>query len=385
MLSRIIRSFRNLLRKSTVEQALDDELQSSVELLTGEKMNAGLSRPEARRRALIELGGVEQVKEECRDARGGAFLDTLARDLRYSVRVLRRSPGFTMAATLTLALGIGGATAVFSIVNAVLLRPLPYRDPGRLVTLFGVDPKMPEMRLGVTPGSYAEIRRRSRGFSTVAALRPGRKIRIVGNGETTQAAGALATGDFFDLMGVPALLGRTFGPQDARPGSAPVAVIGYGLWQRTFGGAPTAIGRTVIVDEASVPIVGVMPSSFAQPAKCEVWIAFDLDSADSTDFRSGDLTILGRLRHNVSLARCNSELKALHAGPSQAAANVSPELQGLMLEEVDGWHRELLVVLLVPFSLLLPPQWLAGFRPAGLPGRTHWKHCGANEDSRKKR
>lgn len=355
MPGRVGHLLRNILRRSAVEQALDDELESSVELLIDEGVRAGLTRAEARRRAIIELGGIDQVKEQCREARGGAFLDTLARDLRYSARVLRKAPGFTLAAVLTLALGIGGATAVFSVVNAVLLRPLPYQEPEKLVTLFGVDPKMPEMRLGVAPGSYSEIRRRSGSFTTLAALRPGRKVQIIGAGEATQAAGALATGDFFRLMGVPALLGRTFGPADARPGSAPVAVISHGLWQRAFGGDPGAIGRTIVIDEAAVTILGVMPASFAQPAKCEVWMAFDLDLANSGDFRSGDLTVLGRLSRNVSLMQCNSELKGLHTGRAegQTGRRVTPELQGKMLEEVQGSHRELLVVLQGAVGLLL--------------------------------
>jgi putative ABC transport system permease protein len=353
--ARIFHVLLNLLRRGAVERALDDELHAALDLLTREKLSAGLPHSEARRRALLELGGLEQVKEECRDARAGAWLDTLVQDLRYSVRVLRRSPGFAVAAALTLALGIGGATAVFSIVNAVVLRPLPYRDPGRLLALVGIDPRMPGMQLGVTPGSYTELRRRARSLSPMAALRPGRKVRIIGQAETTQATGALATADFFELMGVPPVLGRTFGPHDARPGSAPVAVIGYGLWQRVFGGDSRALGRTLILDETAVPIVGVMPASFAQPAECEAWISSDLDSAGSTDFRGGDLTILGRLRPGVSQDQGNSELRALRVAPSgtQTADAVDHELRGHVVEEVARPHRTLLLVLLGAVGLLL--------------------------------
>ncbi len=208
---------------------------------------------------------------------------------------------------------------------------------------------MPEMLLGVTPGDYTQVRLRFPSFSAVAALRPARKVGVVGKEETTQAAGVRATGGFFDLMGVPALLGRTFGPLDGQRGAAPVAVISYGLWRRAFGADPETIGRTVVVGEDSAPIVGVMPPSFAEPAASEFWVSSDLDSVDSSDFRSGDLTLLGRLRPNVSLTRCNADFNAFRSGES----SVSPELEGGVIEEVSESHRKLLLVLLGAVGLLL--------------------------------
>ncbi len=284
-------------------------------------------------------------------------MNNFLNDIKYALRMLRKSPGFTIMAVFTLALGIGGATVVFSVVNAVMLRPLPYRDPGRLVTVYEVDQKMPGMTLGVTPAIYVEVRRQCRSFSKMSALRQGQKVRIMGAEETCQVAGTLVTGDFFDLMGVSAQLGRTLGPEDAKPGAAPMAVISHGLWRRVFGEDPSVIGRIVEMNQVSIPVIGVMPPSFSYPEKCEVWMPLELDVANSSDYTSGNLNILGRLGQDVTLAQCNTELKTLSTQQQTkliSSSNTSrAELQGHLLQDIEGRHRELLLLLFGAVGLLL--------------------------------
>jgi plasmid stability protein len=164
MPKRILSLFRNLFRKRVIEQALDDELRSSIEVLTQEKMKQGLSQSVARREALMEIGGIEQVKEGVRAARAGRFVEDLARDIRHSLRQLRRNPGFTAVAVLTLAIGIGATTAIFSVVNGVLLKPLPYSHPGRLVEV-GLDlPGINQFNWPLSPAEYFTFREQSRTF-----------------------------------------------------------------------------------------------------------------------------------------------------------------------------------------------------------------------------
>src|SRR5580698_2914577 len=215
MPGRIASFFRNLLRKRAIEQALDDELKSAVELLTQEKMKQGLSHPEARRRALIELGGVEQVKEEVRAIRSGIFLETFAQDLRYTLRILRKSPGFTTVAVLTLALGIGATTAMFSVVNGVLLRPLPYPHAESLVEV-GLDlPGINQFNWPLSPADYFTFREQSRTFQDIGLYYTGfggniYSANITGLGRPEHVPALGVTDGVLAILEVAPLLGRSF-------------------------------------------------------------------------------------------------------------------------------------------------------------------------------
>ncbi len=267
MRSRIGSFFRNLLRKGAVEQALDDELQSAVELLTQEKMKQWLSHPEARRQELIELGGVEQIKEEVRAIRPGMFLETFAQDLRYSVRILRKSPGFTTVAVLTLALGIGATTAMFSVVDGVLLRPLPYPQPGRLVEV-GLDlPGINQFNWPLCPEDYFTFREQSRTFQDIGLYYTGfgaslysANVTGVGRPEHVPALGV--TDEVLPILGVTPLLGRSFTRADDEPGSSDTVMITYGYWRSKFGGDRSVIGKAIDVDGKPTTIIGVLPQRF---------------------------------------------------------------------------------------------------------------------------
>jgi predicted permease len=265
MPGRIASLFRNLFRKDAIEQALDDELQSAVELLTQEKMKQGLSRPEARRQTLIELGGVEQVKEEVRAIRSGVFLETFAQDLRYTLRILRKSPGFAIVAVLTLALGIGATSAIFSVLDGVVLEPLPYPHPEQLVGLelspLGVDASL----RGMAPEDYFIFREQGRTFQDLgiyAESDTDRDVNVTGFTEPERVHALHVTYGVLSVLGIPPILGSSFSAANDAPGAAPTAMLTYAYWRRKYSADPAAVGKTIIVDGVARQIIGVMPRNF---------------------------------------------------------------------------------------------------------------------------
>ena len=248
-----------LFQKRKLEAQLDLELRDHVERQTADYVREGMSESDARRRALLELGGVEQVKEECRDARGTRLIDDLVQDLRYGLRVLRKAPAFTGVAVLSLALGIGANTAIFTLVDSLILRSLPVRDPAALVRLDGG---------AWTNPIWEQIRDRQQDLVQSAGAFSLTRFDLAQGGEAEFAEGLWASGGFFDVLGVPAMLGRTLTPADDRRGGGPdgaVAVISYAFWQRRFGGAGDAIGKSLTLNGVPFTIVGVAPPSFSGP------------------------------------------------------------------------------------------------------------------------
>jgi len=243
LLPRLSSLWRNLFRKARAEQELTEEIDAYLEMLIELKIKEGLAPAEARRAALIELGGKQQVKEKVRDVRVGHQLETLWQDLRYALRVLRRQPVFTLIAIFTLALGIGANTAIFSVVNAVILRPLPYRDAGRLAMLWTDDPKHDVHEAGTSYPNFLDWRTQSQFFAEMAIFR-NEPLALTGADETERVAGGLASASLFPLLGVKPLLGRAFSP-DEEARNERVVVLSYGFWQRRFGGSPNAIGQTL--------------------------------------------------------------------------------------------------------------------------------------------
>ena len=223
--------------------------------LVEEKVQRGIDPAAARREAVAELGGVEQVKESVRDVRFGTLVETVLQDVRYAVRALVRRPLFLVVSLTALGLGIGANTAIFSVVNAVLLRPLPYADPSRLVVLLhrGVNP--------VAPANYFDWRAQSRSFETMGAAEYWTP-NITGGDRPESLDGLRMTAEMFPLLGVPPLLGRVFSAEETRAGHEREVVLGYALWQRRFGGDRGVLGTSVLLDGAPYTIVGVMPEKF---------------------------------------------------------------------------------------------------------------------------
>jgi predicted permease len=249
---------RSLFGRRAVEGELDEELRFHLEQEIERNLTRGMGPKEARRRALVELGGIEQVKEECRDARGVRFLEIFMQDVRFGLRMLRRSPGFTAIAVLTLGLGIGANTAIFSVMNGVLLNPLPYPHPDRLVTLAE---KTPLSLSTVSYPNFLDWQRENHTFSSVAAYKPA-DFDLTGTGKAERVSGMLVSATFFPLLGVNPVIGRIFTPGEDRLHGTPVVMLSGGFWKRKFGGSPDVLGRTITLDGTPYTIIGVIPENF---------------------------------------------------------------------------------------------------------------------------
>ncbi len=237
---------RSLFRWAQADQELDDELRDHVERRTEEYIAKGMTQEEARRRARIDLDGIEQTKEKCREARRVNSIQDLIQDLRFALRMLRKSAGFTTVAVLTIALGIGANTAIFSVVNGVLLRRLPYSDPDRLVWAAEYWPRIND---DVVPDpDYANWKLNSRDFEGLAAFDSGDHMNMTGAGQPERIESVLVTANFVSVMGVGPSLGRGFLPREAEPGGKLVAILTDALWKRKFGAEQQILGKGIALN-----------------------------------------------------------------------------------------------------------------------------------------
>lgn len=265
--------FRSFFRRAQVETELDEELHYHLGRKTEEGIANGLTAAEARRLALVELGGIEQRKEECRDARGLRWIEDFLQDLGYGFRWLRKSPGFSLIVVLALALGLGANTALFSLFNRVLLRALPVRHPEQLVVLNMVNERSESIQSFSYP-MYRELRDKNSVFSGVLA-QAGAEMNASYSGQSEKARGELVSGNYFETLGVQPWLGRLFTQADNKnPGAHPVAVLSYEYWQRRFGGDPTIVGGSLILNDHPTTVIGVTPPGF-----------YGTDLAEATDIR----------------------------------------------------------------------------------------------------
>jgi len=280
------------------------------------------------------------------------ILRTLRQDLHFAIRTLRKSPGFTAVALLTLALGIGANSAIFSVVNGVLLKPLPYHQPDRLVYLYSQFPTMGFDEFWISPPEYRDLQERARSFSAIGAWRTGR-VNVAGTENPVRVTSAIVSAEFFTALGVAPLLGRPFTAEEDRPNGPGVAVISYGLWRRVFGGDPQLVGSRVQIDGAPTTITGVMPDGFdIENAGVEVWVPVQID-AHPTNRASHYLHLVGRLAPGVSLAQARTEMQALVAGWREVVPSghvPSPDnhpirMRSLQEEETGGVQTALLLLL----------------------------------------
>src|SRR5918992_1068623 len=254
------RLIQNFLHSRGIEREMDDEMRFHVEMEAADLVARGVAPDEARRRAMVSFGGVERYKDEGRDARGVSPLEDFLRDVRYGARNLRRRPGFAAVVVLTLAIGIGGTTAIFGAVHGVLLAPFPYPEPERIITVWTNDRIEGDDRQLVSPPNFLDWRERQRSFSTFAVANP-YSMDYVGPDGPEHLGTWLVSEGFFETFGVRPLLGRLFMPDEFVAGRNNVAVIGEGVWRGRFNADRGIIGRQLVLDSVPRTIIGVMPRS----------------------------------------------------------------------------------------------------------------------------
>ena len=351
------RSFRLHLRGGTVEQDVEEEISFHLDQRTRELMAEGMSPSAAREEALRVFGDAGRVRRECQEIgrrreRGRRRLEAfseLRQDATFALRQLRKAPGFTLVAVLTLALGIGATAAIFSILYAVVLRPLPFPHPERLVHLWAVD--QGEDARSISPGNFLELRRSARSFEHLSAS-PGldASFNLTGDGEPERIVGSRVSAGHFATFGVRPALGRTFSAPEDEPGRNQVAVLSHQLWRGRFGANPEVVGRSILLNGLPHAVIGVMPAAFDLQAKgTELWVPLALGADEEANYGHSYLRVLGRLKPGVSPAEAGAELVAI----AKRLEEISPESnksKGLRVEPyvdrlLGGWRKRLLVLL----------------------------------------
>jgi predicted permease len=351
-------------RKDQLDQELNEEMASHLQMAVEENMRRHMSAEEARRQALVRFGGVQQALARHRESRGLPWLDVLIQDLRFTFRTLRRDSGFTIVAVLILALGIGANIAVFSVVNTILLRPLPFRDPQQLVRIVQKDPKAGESSRTYTADATQDFQQQNHSFQSVSgyfAFTGPDNLKLVGTGQPVPVTGILVAEGFFQTLGVEPSLGRSFRPEEFVKHSQPVALLSYPFWKRQLGGDRSIVGKAINLSNTSVIVIGVLPdtfdfgSVFSPGAKVDLFAPYIMD-----DFRDdgNDLALVGRLKQGVTLPEAQSEADQLfpqlyfeHKHP-EYGKGYTGQLTGLK-DYVSGKLRRSLIVLWCAVGLIL--------------------------------
>ncbi|MBA0086858.1 MAG: ABC transporter permease [Acidobacteria bacterium Pan2503] len=296
---------RALLFRRRMDEELQEELQFHIEMQARKNQRNGPDTAEAKRLARLQFGSVVRAAEECREVRGISSIEILAKDLHFALRMLSKSPGFTAVALLTMALGIGANTAIFSIVNGILLLPLPYANPSRLVATTSDYPK----------GAFVVMRDGSQSMD-FAANTDSTELNLTGLNSPERLIGSAVSANWFSVLGVHPKVGRTFHPGEDQPGKDGVVILSYSLWQRRFGSDPNIVGRTIELEGQSREIVGAMPPNFTYPSpKIELWIPLHLDPSKPGDYWGASyMSVLARLRPRVSLERARGICSASPEG-----------------------------------------------------------------------
>ncbi len=344
---------RGRISRRRLDEEFEQELGTHLEMLTEENLRRGMSPDEARRMARVQLGGMTQLREIHREMWGLPWLEALLQDLRYGIRQFRRNSGFTIVAVLTLALGIGATAAIFTVFNAVLLRPLPYSDPSRLVYISeNLGPKY-----GVSQymgyKEFAALRDQNRTLSSIAGYMFS-SANLAAEGKAQHVIYGLASASFFSLLHVRPFLGRLFLPQEDRRGGPLVAILSHGLWTNRFDSDPHVAGKSITLDGKSYAVVGVLPPGFVVPERYPVdyqlWVPLATGGGPSGSFQL--VEAVGRLRPGVSLSRANSELNTIFQSTLRKGEKWSVVLSNWQ-NEIVSKSRRLLMLFMAAVGILL--------------------------------
>jgi putative ABC transport system permease protein len=316
-MNRIRSLFRNLFRRESVDCDLDAEVRSYADLLQEEKMSNGMNANDAKRAARMNMGGPEQLKEEIRSARAGAWIGILWQDLRFGARVLRKNSGFTAVAILTLALGIGANTAVFSVVNTVILRPLPYKDSSRLVEVTTTTAMFPTFTLGNSWVAFEQMQKNAPAFEDVSAYRQ-TKMTLTASGDPARLSSIRVADGFFKLFGVTPQLGRLFVPADQAETRGHAAVLSDPFWRTHFGADPSVLGRTIRLNNLEYVVVGIAARGFAYPDRADLWVPLAPKDDERENVAAFNNSVVGKLRRDATVGQAQSQLAAIAQGIIQA-------------------------------------------------------------------
>ncbi len=297
-------------RRKRMLEELDQDIRDHIEREMHDNIERGMSPEEARYAAMRKFGNVTRVKEETHEVWSFVWLEQLLQDTRFGLRILRKSPGFAAIAILTLALAIGASTSIFSVVNAVLFRHLPYKDPGRLAMIWATNARQGANETPVSPGDYFEWKQRNPAFQDIAASYD-EQVTLTGTGNPQLLIGYAFSANYFSILGVFPELGRTFTAEEDRPGAPKVAVLSDKLWRSTFHADPRILGKAITLDGEPYEVIGVMPRSFDYPTGVQVWMPIALRDSAATDYEHHYLRVMGRLKPGVSLEHAQTQMTAL--------------------------------------------------------------------------
>ncbi|MGH9395225.1 MAG: ADOP family duplicated permease, partial [Terriglobia bacterium] len=346
-----------LLRKTRSERELDEELRLHIEMLADENMRKGMSPEEAHDTALREFGGVAQTKEKYRDQRGVALIEALVQDLRYGLRQLRHNPGFAAVAIITLALGIGANTVIFSAVNAELLHPFVFKHLSRIVTVWEEASKQNQFHVSAAPANFLDWSKQNTTFDLLAADHDW-NVNLTGRGLAERVEGYQVTANFFPLLGVAPQLGRFITATDFHPEQESVVVFSYGFWQRHLGADPSIVGKTVLLNNQKFTVIGIMSKDFDYPLGAEAWLPLNLMGAAGADRGGHYLRVIGRLKPGISAEQAQADLGSIaqRLGQQYPKTNAGHGVQVVgLVQDLTGAARQFLALLMgaAAFVLLL--------------------------------